>query len=80
MRETRIYYAQFSANNGTRFFRNLTGRNKAKLINAVRSAANAERFAGHPANRRAVAIACASGGIYLARRVYLGTHNLTHRR
>lgn len=50
MKTPPIYYAQFSANNGTRFLRPLTGRNKEKLIVAVRSAANAERFAGNTAS------------------------------
>lgn len=50
MKNTKIYYGQFSANNGTHFLRPITGRNKEKLIVAVRSAANGERFAGNTAS------------------------------
>lgn len=49
MKNTKIYYAQFAANNGTRFLHPLTGCNKKKLIVAVRSAAKAERFVGNTA-------------------------------
>lgn len=49
MKTPKIYYAQFSANDGTRFLHPLTGCNKRKLIVAVRSAAEAERFVGNTA-------------------------------
>lgn len=49
MKNTKIYYAQFSANDGIRFLRPLTGCSKRKLIVAVRSAAEAERFVGNTA-------------------------------
>lgn len=44
-----IYYANFSANNGTRLIEPITGTNKRNLEKRIRSLAEAERFSGNVA-------------------------------
>lgn len=44
------YYANFNANNGTRFINPITDTNKARLIKRIRQTAAAERFKGNTAS------------------------------
>lgn len=46
------YYANFEANNGTRYAAPIKGTNKAKLIQDIRSIAEAERFQGNECSWR----------------------------
>ena len=43
----KIYYANFCANNNTRFFTNINDTNKWRLLKDIREIARGERFAGN---------------------------------
>lgn len=42
----KTYYANYNANNGTRFSEDITGTNKAKLIAEIREIAEGSRYEG----------------------------------
>lgn len=42
-----MYYANFSANNGTHYNKPICGANKKRLIKDIREIAEAERFSGN---------------------------------
>jgi hypothetical protein len=46
------YYANFNANNGTRYAKDITDTNKERIIKTISSVANGNRFAGNDCSWR----------------------------